>query len=69
MTEKAPPRCEYRDQAGQCPNEATRTVDSRALGRSDASLEVCGEHYVFVKAYWLAQGASTAAAPDPEAEE
>lgn len=48
-------RCAYSDHTGQCPNEATRRVDSRALGRADAALDVCAEHYQVVKTLWQQQ--------------
>lgn len=51
-------QCQYTDEKGRCPEDVTRTVDSRALGRPDASLEVCGEHYFVVKRLWLDQAAA-----------
>lgn len=60
-------QCAYRGPENRCPKPATRHVDSRALGRPDAGLDVCDEHYAEVKAYWLDQGArETRETKDPE---
>jgi hypothetical protein len=58
-------QCTYRGPENRCPKPATRHVDSRALGRPDAGLMVCEEHYQEVKAYWLDQGEARAKEAEP----